>query len=88
MACATGVARRSARSFASYYRRVDDALRHCAYGFRLLDSPLVGRPVFEQLTLRLFRCCGFSGVHPRRTVLQQATEGSSAILTPRQALAI
>ncbi|MDE2902565.1 MAG: hypothetical protein OXP73_06005 [Chloroflexota bacterium] len=81
-------ARRGRRSFATYYCWVDDALRHRADGYRLLDSPLVGLPGVQRLARRRFRRSAFADVHATRALLQQATEQASAILTPRQALAL
>ncbi|MCY3957963.1 MAG: hypothetical protein OXG65_06685 [Chloroflexi bacterium] len=81
-------ARRGRRSFAVYYQWVDDALRHRADGYRLLDSPLVGLPGVQRLARRRFRRSAFADVHATRALLQRATEQASAILTPRQALAL
>ena len=81
-------ARRGRRSFAAYYRLVDDALRHRADGYRLLDSPLVRLPGVQRLARKRFRRSAFADVHATRALLQQATERASAILTPRQALAL
>ncbi|MCY3749069.1 MAG: hypothetical protein OXG64_07220 [Chloroflexi bacterium] len=81
-------ARRGRRSFAAYYRWVDDAMRHRADGYRLLDSPLVGLPGVQRLAHRQFRQSAFADVHATRALLEQATERASAILTPRQALAL
>ena len=81
-------ARRGRRSFAAYYRWVDDALRHRADGYRLLDSPLLGLPGVQRLAHRRFRRSAFADVHATRALLQQATERASAILTPRQALSL
>lgn len=80
--------RRGRRSFAAYYRWVDDALRHRADGYRLLDSPLVSLPGVQRLARRRFRRSAFADVRATRVLLQQATERASAILTPRQALAL
>jgi len=80
--------RRGRRSFAAYYRWVDDALRHRADGYRLLDSPLVSLPGVQRLACRRFPRSAFADVHATRALLQQATEQASAILTPRQALAL
>ena len=83
-----GKTRRGRRSFAAYYRWVDDALRHRADGYRLLDSPLVDLPGVQRLARRRFRRSAFADVHATRALLEQATERASAILTPRQALAL
>ena len=80
--------RRGRRSFAANYRWVDDALRHRADGYRLLDSPWLGLPGVQRLARRRFRGSAFGEVHATRALLQQATERASAILTPRQALAL
>ena len=80
--------RRGRRSFAAYYRWVDDALRHRADGYRLLDSPLVGLPGVQRLARRRFRRSAFGDVRAARALLQQATEQASEILTPRQVLAL
>lgn len=80
--------RRGRRSFAAYYRWVDDALRHRADGYRLLDSPLVGLPGVQRLARRRFRRSAFGHVRAARALLQQATERASEILTPRQVLAL
>ncbi len=80
--------RRGRRSFAAYYRWVDDALRHRADGYRLLDSALVGLPGVRRLARQRFRRSAFADVHAARALLQQATERASAILTPRQVLAL
>ena len=80
--------RRGRRSFAAYYRWVDDALRHRADGYRLLDSPLVGLPGVQRLARRRFRRSAFGDVRAARALLQQATERASEILTPRQVLAL
>ena len=45
---------RGRRSFAAYYRWVDDALRHRADGYRLLNSALVGRPGVRRLARQRF----------------------------------
>ena len=80
--------RRGRRSFAAYYRWVDDALRHRADGFRLLDSALVGLPGVQRLARQRFRRSAFADVHAARAILQQAIERASAVLTPRQVLAL
>ena len=80
--------RRGRRSFAAYYRWVDDALRHRADGYRLLDSALVGLPGVKRLARQRFRRSAFADVHAARVLLQQAMERASAILTPRQVLAL
>ena len=80
--------RRGRRSFASYYRWVDDALRHRADGYRLLDSALVGLPGVHRLARQRFRRSAFADVHAARALLQQAIERASAVLTPRQVLAL
>ena len=80
--------RRGRRSFAAYYRWVDDDLRYRADGYRLLDFPLLGLPGVQRLAGRRFRRSAFADVHATRALLQQATERASAILTPRQALAL
>ena len=66
-------ARRGRRSFAAYYRWVDDALRHRADGYRLLDSPLVSLPGVQRLARRRFRRSAFADVHATRALLRQAT---------------
>ena len=76
--------RRGRRSFAVYYRWVDDALRHRADGYRLLDLPLVGLPDVQRLARRRFRASAFGDIHAVRELLQQAIERASAVLTPRQ----
>ena len=81
-------ARRGRRSFAAYYRWVDDALRHRADGYRLLDSALVGLPGVRRLARQRFRRSAFADIHAARALLQQATERASAVLTPRQVLAL
>ncbi|MCY3749066.1 MAG: hypothetical protein OXG64_07205 [Chloroflexi bacterium] len=81
-------ARRGRRSFAAYCRWVDDALRHRAVGYRLVDSPLLGLPVAQRLARRRSRRSTFADVHATRVLLLQATERASATLTPRQALAL
>ena len=81
-------ARRGRRSFAAYYRWVDDALRHRADGYRLLDSALVGLPGVRRLARQRFRRSAFADVHAARALRQQATERASAVLTPRQVLAL
>ena len=80
--------RRGRQSFAAYYRWVDDALRHRADGYRLLDSPLVGLPGVQRLARRRFRASAFGDIHAVRELLQQATERASAVLTPRQVQAL
>ena len=80
--------RRGRRSFAAYYRWVDDALRHRSDGYRLLDSPLLGLPGVQRLARRPFARSAFADVHATRTLLQQPTERASAILSPRQALSL
>ena len=80
--------RRGRRSFAAYYRWVDDALRHRTDGYRLLDSALVGLPGVQRLARRRFHRSDFADVHAARVLLQQATERASAVLTPRQVLAL
>lgn len=80
--------RRGRRSFAAYYQWVDDALRHRADGYRLLDSALVGLPGVKRLARQRFRRSAFADVHAARELLQQAMERASAILTPRQILAL
>ena len=72
----------------AHYRRVDDALRHRADGYRLLDSALVRLPGVERLADQRFRRSAFADVPAARTLLQQATERASAILTPRQVLTL
>ena len=79
---------RGRRSFAAYYRWVDDALRHRADGNRLLASALVGLPGVRRLAYRRFRRSAFADVHAARGLLQQATERTSVVLTPRQILAL
>ncbi len=79
---------RGRRSFAAYYWWVDDALRHRADGYRLLDSPLVGLPGVHRLAHRRFRRRAFGDVRAARALLQQATELASEVLTPRQVLAL
>ena len=80
--------RRGRRSFAAYYRWVDDALRHRTDGYRLLDSALVGLPGVRRLARQRFRRSAFADVHAARALLQQATERASEVLTPRQVLAL
>ena len=80
--------RRGRRSFAAYYQWVDDALRHGADGYRLLDSALVGLPGVKRLARQRFRRSAFADVHAARGLLKQAIERASAILTPRQVLAL
>ena len=80
--------RRGRRSFAAYYQWVDDALRHRADGYRLLDSPLVGLPGVRRMARRRFRRSAFGDVRATRALLQQATERAAEILTPRQDLAL
>ncbi len=80
--------RRGRRSFAAYYRWVDDALRHRADGYRLLDSALVGLPGVQRLARQRFRRSAFADVHAARALLQQAIERASAVLTPRQVQAL
>ena len=65
--------RRGRRSFATYYQWVDDALRHRADGYRLLDSALVGLPGVRRLARQRFRRSAFADVHATRALLQQAT---------------
>ena len=79
---------RGRRSFAAYYRWVDDALRHRADGYRLLDSAFVGLPGVQRLARQRFRRSAFADVHAARALLQQAIERASAVLTPRQVLAL
>ena len=80
--------RRGRRPFGAYYRCVDDALRHRADGYRLLDSALVGLPGVQRLARQRFRRSAFADVHAARALLQQATERASAVLTPRQILTL
>ena len=80
--------RRGRRSFAAYYPWVDDALRQRADGYRLLDSLVLGLAGVQRLARRRFRRSAFADVHATRALLEQATERASAILTPRQALAL
>ena len=80
--------RRGRRSFAAYYRWVDDALRYRADGYRLLDSALVGLPGVQRLARQRFRRSAFADVHAARALLQQAIERASAVLTPRQVQAL
>ncbi len=80
--------RRGRPSFAAYYRWVDDALRHRADGYRLLDSALVGLPGVKRLARQRFRRSAFADVHAARALLQQVTERASAVLTARQVLAL
>ena len=80
--------RRGRRSFAVYYHWVDDALRHRADGYRLLNSALVGLPGVQRLSRQRFRKSAFADVHAARALLQQAIERASAVLTPRQVLAL
>lgn len=81
-------ARRSRHSFAVNDRWVDDALRHRADGYRLLDSPLVGLLGVQPLARRRSRRSAFADAHATRALLQKATEQASAILSPQQALAL
>ena len=76
------------RLFAVSDRWVDDCLRHGVFIYRLLNSPLLGLPGVQRLTRQRFRRSAFADVHATRALLQQATERASAILTPRQALAL
>lgn len=69
-------------------RWVDDALRHRADGYRLLDSPLVSLPGVQPRDRRRFRRSAFADVDATRALLQQATKRASAIVTPQQALAL
>ena len=57
------------RSFAAYYRWVDDALRHRADGYRLLDSPLVGAfaAAPSPTCMRRGRSCSRPPSGPRRS---------------------
>ena len=55
---------------------------------RLLDSALVGLPGVRRLARQRFRRSAFADIHAARALLQQATERASAILTPRQVLAL
>ena len=81
--------RRGRRSFAAYYRWVDDALRHRADGYRLLDSALVRLPGVQRLARQRFRRSAFAAVHAARTLLQQRRpSGRRRSLTPRQVLAL
>ena len=48
-------ARRGRRSFATFYRWVDDAPRHRADGYRRLFSPLVGLPDVQRIARKRFR---------------------------------
>ena len=81
--------RRGRRSFAAYYQWVDDALRHRAEGYRLLDSAVVGLPGVRRLARQRFRRSAFAVVHAVRVPPpQQATERASAVLTPRHVLAL
>ena len=79
---------RGRRSFAAYYRWVDEALRHRADGYRLLDSALVGLPGVQRLARQRFRRSAFADVHAARALLQKAIERASAVLTPRHVLAL
>ena len=80
--------RRGRRSFAAYYRGVDDALWHRADGYVLLDSPLVSLPGVQRLARRRIRRSAFADVHATRTLVEQAAERASTIPTRRQALAL
>ena len=80
--------RRGRRSFAACYRWVDDALRHRADGYCLLDSALIGLPGGKRLARLHYRRSAFADVYAARALLQQATERASAVLTPRQVLAL
>ena len=85
---ALGAARRGRRSFAVYYRWVDDALCRRADCYRPLDPELVGLPRVRRLARQRFRRSAFADVHAARALLQQATERASAALMPRQVLAL
>ena len=76
------------RSFAAYCRWVEDALHHRADGYRLLDSPLLGLAGVQRLARRRFRRSAFADVPATRALLQKAIERASAVLTPRQVLAL
>ena len=52
---------RCRQSFSAYYRWLDDALRHRADGYRLLDYPLLGLPGVR----RLSRMCFDAAPSPR-----------------------
>lgn len=80
--------RRGRRSFATYYRWVDDALRHRADGYRLLESALLDLPGVRRLARQRFRRSAFADVHAARALLDRATQQASAVLTPRQVLAL
>lgn len=80
--------RRGRRSFTSYDRWVDDALRHRADGSSLLDSTLPGVPGVQRLARRRCRRSAFVGVHAALALHQHASARVSAILSPRQALAL
>jgi len=80
--------RRRRRSIVAYYLGVDDALRHCAEGYRLLDSPLVGLTGVQPLARRRFGRSALADVQATREPSQQATERVSTILTKRQAPAL
>ena len=76
------------RSFAAYNRWVDDALRHRADGYRLLDSPLLGLPGVKRPVRRRSRRSAFADMPETQAHLRPATERISAILTTRQVLAL
>ena len=76
--------RRGRRSFAAYYRWVDDALRHRADGYRLLDSQFLGLPGKQRLARQRFRRSALADVHAARALLQQSTERATAVLTWRR----
>ncbi len=80
--------RHGRRSSATYYRWVDDALRHREDGYRLLDSPLAGQPGVQRLARRRSRRSAFADVHEARALRQQAIEWASSTLVPRQVLAL
>lgn len=79
--------RRGRRSVAVTDRWVDDALRNCADGNRLLGSPLLGLPDVQRLGRRRSRRSAFTKVRATLSLLQQATHRAAAVLSPRPALA-
>ena len=54
---------RGRRSFAAYYRWVDDALHHRAHSYRLRNSALIGLPDVHRVARQRFRGSAFADVH-------------------------
>ncbi len=67
--------RRGRRSFAAYYRWVDDALRHSADGYRLLVSPLVTRRVSNGSSAGAFAAVPFATCAPRGRCFSKLRSG-------------